>query len=85
MRIKETGKGTLYAKTGSGGDGKGNYNLGWFVGFVESNGKTLRIRLQCHRQRHDELQCPDHGLKQYCNRPVCSDFSRNLPKQKLLQ
>ncbi len=39
MRIKETGKGTLYAKTGSGGDGKGNYNLGWFVGFVESNGK----------------------------------------------
>ena len=39
MLLKKNGKGKLYGKTGSGGDGKGHYNLGWFVGFVESGGK----------------------------------------------
>ena len=38
MRVAETEKGTLYGKTGSGIDAEGNWNLGWFVGFLESEG-----------------------------------------------
>lgn len=38
MRVAETEKGTLYGKTGSGMDAEGNWNLGWFVGFLESEG-----------------------------------------------
>jgi len=41
MRIKTTDHGTLYGKTGSGTDAQGNFNLGLFVGFVESSGKTV--------------------------------------------
>ncbi len=40
MFIKETGKGLLYGKTGSGTDEQGTFVLGWFVGYVESKGKT---------------------------------------------
>jgi beta-lactamase class D len=40
MMIKTTATGVLYGKTGSGADETGMYTLGWFVGFVESNGKT---------------------------------------------
>ena len=36
MKVEETPKGTLYGKTGSGMDDEGQWNLGWFVGFVES-------------------------------------------------
>ncbi len=39
MAIKKTERGLLYGKTGSGADDTGKYNLGWFVGYVESNGK----------------------------------------------
>jgi beta-lactamase class D len=40
MTAKKTGHGILYGKTGSGADEKGTYTLGWFVGYVESDGKT---------------------------------------------
>ncbi len=40
MRVRETEKGTLYGKTGSGMDPSGNGSLGWFVGFAESQGVT---------------------------------------------
>jgi beta-lactamase class D len=38
MLVAKTEKGTLYGKTGSGMDAEGNWDLGWFVGFVESRG-----------------------------------------------
>ena len=38
MKVAETEKGTLYGKTGSGMDAEGNWSLGWFVGFLESEG-----------------------------------------------
>jgi beta-lactamase class D len=40
MFIKKTDHGTLYGKTGSGADDTGGFVLGWFVGYVESGGKT---------------------------------------------
>ena len=40
MTIAHTDHGVLYGKTGSGADDTGTYALGWFVGYVESNGKT---------------------------------------------
>lgn len=40
MQVAKTDKGTLYGKTGSGTDAAGKADLGWFVGFLESNGKT---------------------------------------------
>lgn len=40
MQTENTNKGTLYGKTGSGQDSLGQWNLGWYVGFLESGGKT---------------------------------------------
>ena len=40
MFIKKTGRGILYGKTGSGTDDEGTFVLGWFIGYVENNGKT---------------------------------------------
>lgn len=40
MTVKKTPKGTLYGKTGTGGNGGNHFNLGWFVGYVESPGGT---------------------------------------------
>ena len=40
MLVKETCRGKLYGKTGSGMDEEGHWNLGWFVGFVESRGEV---------------------------------------------
>jgi len=40
MRVEKTDKGTLYGKTGSGAGPDGKWNLGWFVGFLESGGTT---------------------------------------------
>jgi beta-lactamase class D len=40
MRIETTPGFTLYGKTGSRGDGKGGYDLGWFVGWVERKGSA---------------------------------------------
>jgi len=40
MFIKTSDRGILYGKTGSGMDDTGAFVLGWFVGYVESNGKT---------------------------------------------
>lgn len=40
MFIRKTGRGTLYGKTGSGTDDRGTFVLGWFVGYVVSNGQT---------------------------------------------
>ena len=40
MFIKKTSNGSLYGKTGSGTDKHGTFVLGWFVGYVESKGKT---------------------------------------------
>ncbi len=45
MRAKTTERGTLYGKTGSGADDGGNFNLGWFVGYVESDGRTFAFAL----------------------------------------
>jgi beta-lactamase class D len=39
MVVRKTDHGTLYGKTGSGADETGKFYLGWFVGYVESNGK----------------------------------------------
>ncbi len=40
MKVMSTEKGTLYGKTGSGMNADGKWNLGWFVGFLESGGTT---------------------------------------------
>jgi beta-lactamase class D len=40
MRLKTTERGTLCGKTGTGSDENNEYMLGWFVGYVESCGKT---------------------------------------------
>jgi len=40
MFIKSTETGQLYGKTGSGTDANGTFVLGWFVGYIESKGKT---------------------------------------------
>jgi beta-lactamase class D len=40
MLVEKTDKGALYGKTGSGMDSDGNWNLGWFVGFLESGDTT---------------------------------------------
>jgi len=40
MKVVKTEKGILYGKTGSGADSEGKWSLGWFVGFLESGGKT---------------------------------------------
>lgn len=40
MKVKSTDRGILYGKTGTGGDGSGKFLMGWFVGYVESDGKT---------------------------------------------
>jgi len=41
MKVKETDKGTLYGKTGTAGNAQGEFIYGWFVGYVESKGRTL--------------------------------------------
>lgn len=41
MEVRSTLRGTLYGKTGTGGDGSGNSVLGWFMGYAENNGQTL--------------------------------------------
>jgi beta-lactamase class D len=41
MKTKSTDQGTLYGKTGSAGNAQGEFVLGWFVGFVESKGRTF--------------------------------------------
>jgi beta-lactamase class D len=40
MKFKQTKRGTLYGKTGSSGHVEGRPDLGWFVGYVESDGRT---------------------------------------------
>lgn len=40
MFTRETERGRLYGKTGSGTDDRGIFVLGWFVGYVESKGGT---------------------------------------------
>ena len=40
MQAEKTDKGTLYGKTGSGTGPDGKWNLGWFVGFLESGDAT---------------------------------------------
>jgi beta-lactamase class D len=40
MLARKTDLGTLYGKTGTGTDDSGKFNLGWFVGYLESQGQT---------------------------------------------
>ena len=40
MFIEKTPLGSFSGKTGTGTNEAGNYNLGWFVGYVETSGKT---------------------------------------------
>ena len=40
MAVKRTDKGSLYGKTGTSVDDTGKYIMGWFVGHVESDGRT---------------------------------------------
>ncbi len=40
MQSEKTDKGTLYGKTGSGTGPDGKWNLGWFVGFLQSGDAT---------------------------------------------
>jgi len=39
MSIKKTNLGSLYGKTGSGYIDKGDYDIGWFVGYLKNNGE----------------------------------------------
>ncbi|MBI4720614.1 MAG: class D beta-lactamase [Chitinivibrionia bacterium] len=39
MTVRKTDHGILYGKTGGGHDEAGKRDIGWFVGYVESNGK----------------------------------------------
>jgi beta-lactamase class D len=39
-RTREADRGTLFGKTGSGTDNRGTSVLGWFVGYVESKGRS---------------------------------------------
>ncbi len=41
MKSRSTPKGTLFGKTGSRASADGKFDMGWFVGFVESGGKTF--------------------------------------------
>lgn len=41
MLIEKTERGTFYGKTGSGTNDAGIYDLGWFVGYVETHRKTF--------------------------------------------
>jgi beta-lactamase class D len=41
MKVRTTGRGVLYGKTGSGSDRAGETTQGWYVGFVESGGRTI--------------------------------------------
>jgi len=41
MTVKTTKHCTLYGKTGTGEMDAGKYDVAWFVGYVESNGKTF--------------------------------------------
>lgn len=49
MFLRETGKGRLYGKTGSGVDEQGSYVLGWFVGYVETRDKACAFACAAHR------------------------------------
>ena len=40
MKVKQTERGTLYGKTGTGDDNSEDVQIGWFVGYVESDGAT---------------------------------------------
>lgn len=40
MLAKKTDHGVLYGKTGTGTDDSGKFNMGWFVGYLETGGKT---------------------------------------------
>lgn len=53
MFTKETKQGVLYGKTGSGTDEHGALVLGWFVGYVESNGKTYAFA--CNAQGNNVM------------------------------
>lgn len=41
MKVKSTDAGTLYGKTGTAGNAQGQAVYGWFVGYVESKGRTV--------------------------------------------
>lgn len=41
MTARTTPRGTLYGKTGTGGDATDDSRIGWYVGFVTSRGKSL--------------------------------------------
>lgn len=43
MTVQTTDRGTLYGKTGTDADDAGNYILGWFVGYVERDGRTYAL------------------------------------------
>lgn len=40
MKTKQTEHGILYGKTGTEKDGSGQFNICWFVGYIESHGNT---------------------------------------------
>ena len=40
MQVEKTDKGILYGKTGSGTGLDGEWNLGWFIGFLEHDDNT---------------------------------------------
>lgn len=41
IQVRKTETATIYGKTGTRGDGAGHATLGWFVGWVESKGRTF--------------------------------------------
>lgn len=40
MLAEETPRGVLYGKTGTGTDDSGKFRIGWYVGYLETGGKT---------------------------------------------
>ncbi len=60
MFIKETDRGSLYGKTGSGTDDDGTFVLGWFVGYVESKGETYAFA--CVAQGENVMSKQSRGI-----------------------
>lgn len=50
MNTRTTPKGTLYGKTGSRSPADGKFDLGWFVGFIETDGKTFAFAINLQAQ-----------------------------------
>lgn len=62
MKTHTTPNGTLYGKTGSGASQDVKSNIGWFVGFIETDGKTFAFATNVQSPRNIRRGSPlAHG------------------------